>query len=176
MMRTRILENEGILKAVGATCYNLPFMDRQYPSSRHDASDIAKAVLTHVGADAVFFVPLAEGTLWRHPDHVLVREVGISLFHKGRDVSFYADVPYMSMPRKIRGRYKKHIARRASNSVGTAVSVDVYELPPDERIRKREAMRQYKSQYSMTNIASLGMLGRKANTTWEVVCTPTGHR
>lgn len=172
MMSKRIRENETVLKENGILYLNLPYLDKQYPSSSRDIPGIANAVLSQAGqvnSDTVFFAPLAGSKLWRHPDHVTIREVGKFLLSKGKNVSFYADIPYMRIPAHTRAGYKRRMSQRASKLIGTGFLTEVSGLNASDQRLKQKAMRQYGSQYKTINLASLGMLGRKANTQREIV-------
>lgn len=169
MMRKRIHENEDICKEIGVNCYNLSYKDKQYSPAKRNVPGIVDAILAHADNDAAFFAPLAGSKVWRHPDHVTARDVGISLLNTGRKVSFYADIPYMQMPINLSESYKKRITQKASKLIGHSVLTEISELHAADQILKSIAMRQYKSQYKMTNFMAFGTLGRRANIQREIV-------
>lgn len=169
MVRKRIHENEAALSDIGVSCRNLPYVDRQYSYTNHDVPELANAILSQVDHTAAFFAPLAGSRVWRHPDHITVREVGKFLLAQGKKVSFYADLPYMQMPIRPSDRYKHRVSQRASRLIGTPFVAQVSELNARNQTLKRKAMHQYESQYKMTNIFSLGTLGRHANIGREMV-------
>ncbi len=168
MMQGRLRENTAIFKDVGVTFRNLEFLDGQYKAPERSVPDIARAVLAHVDSDATFYAPLAGSALWRHPDHVTIRELGKYLLQQGRKVSFYADIPYMQMPSSPSSNFTQRISARASKLIGVGLTAEVTELDAPAQIRKRNAMRQYGSQYNMINLVSLGMFGRDVNVQREV--------
>ncbi len=168
MMHKRIHENESVFKKIGAAHYNLSYLDSQYPSVARDIEDIARSILAHAHENTVFYAPLASGRLRRHSDHITIRELGVFLLSQGKKVSFYADIPYTLMPAHPNQDYVRRISQRASQLVGINLSAKISELDDKDQVRKREAMKQYKSQYTMINIASLGALGRKTNVMREI--------
>lgn len=168
MMRSRLEENEAVLASIGVSGCNLDFLDGQYGHSQRNISEIADSVLAMAGQNAVFLAPLAGSLLWRHPDHVVVRTLGTYLLGKGKEVAFYADLPYMQMPACSATAYVARMSKRASKIIGVQLSAEVHTLNVSEQSRKRTAMRQYQTQFTMTNLVSLGTLGRKANSQREV--------
>lgn len=167
MTELRLQENKAVLDGLGITFHNLSYLDRQYRPGGRDIPAIAETILKKVGKDVVFFAPLAGGALWRHPDHVTVRRVGEYLAAQGYGVSFYADIPYMQMPFYTPADYERHMAWRAQRILGYPVRAEIVAM--DDGVRKRQAMRQYRTQYSMANLVSCGTLGRRANVRYEAV-------
>ncbi|HUD10449.1 MAG TPA: hypothetical protein VMR28_02130 [Candidatus Saccharimonadales bacterium] len=169
MMRKRLQENKLALSGTVATYRNLTYLDQQYQPPKYDIAEIANTILAQVDSEAQFYVPLAGAKLWRHPDHVTVRSVGKFLLSRGRKVSFYADIPYMQMPSNPSRNYKNRVHKRAIDLIGTALSIEIYELSHQQQIQKLKAMLQYESQYKITNLASMGTLKRRANVQRELV-------
>jgi len=169
MMRVRTKENQAALDSTPASYLSLNYLDNQYRTGKLDIAEIANNILSLVSPETHFFAPLAGSKLWRHPDHIIVREVGKFLLGQGKKVSFYADVPYMQMPSRVSESYKKQLAKRFHNLFGAKPSVEIYGLSKEEQSSKLEAMMKYQSQYKMTNLVSLGTLRRKANLEREVL-------
>jgi hypothetical protein len=157
---------------MGVPFYSLSYIDNQYRPDKHEVVEIAQTILSRASNDAEFFAPLAGSKIWRHPDHIMIRDVGKYLLNQGKKVSFYADIPYMQMPRRPSARYINRMSQRASKLIGTNISVEVSELSPYDQTSKRKAMLEFESQYKMTNLASLGTLGRSVNVQREVVSKP----
>lgn len=168
MMRDRRQENDATLKEAGVSFVNLDFLDGQYQSSKRNIAEIANAVVAQVGNDTTFYAPLAASRVWRHPDHVAVREVGKYLQRQGKTVAYYADIPYMQMPIRPTRGFIRQLNKRACKLIGMQLSAEVTEFDVQAQARKRNAMRQYGSQYTMTNFTALGTLGRKVNVQREV--------
>lgn len=175
MMQKRRAENETVFQRLGVVFYNLNYLDGQYHPSHRDIPKIAKAVLEKADSNVAFLVPAAASHLWRHPDHITVREVGKYLATQGKDVAFYADVPYMQMPERQSAGYERRMARRAGRYVGVPMTTEIVELPAEVQLSKREAMRSYGTQYKMMNVATFGMLGRDANVQREVIFRETAQ-
>ena len=173
MMQKRIEENKSALSATSNSYRNLDFLDHQYISTKKDLlQEITDNVLSLASPDSHFFVPLAMGNLWSHPDHIMVREVGVLLLSRGEKVSFYADVPYMWIPSRLSKKYKERVIKKLGHFFNKDFSVQVFELNKDEQNNKLLAMKKYRSQYNMTNLVSLGTLKRKANLQREVYFSP----
>lgn len=169
MMSRRLRENEAVFCDLQVTSYTFEYLDRQYSSKFVDVQEVAKSVLAKVSVEALYLAPLAGSLLWRHPNHIFVREVGKLLATQGNEVAFYADIPYMQMPLRSSAEYKKQMARRGSKYLGSPTEVEIIELSLEDQALKHNAMRQYRTQYKMTNLACFGALGRKANVQREVV-------
>ena len=171
MMMKRKLENKSALDGTGTSYRNLSYLDKQYRSSKLDILEITNNILLLASSESQFFAPLALGKLWKHPDHVIVRNVGKLLLSQGRKVSFYADVPYMQMPKVVTEKYKERI-EKFHIFFNTKLLIQVHELSKDQQNMKLEAMMKYRSQYKMSNLISLGTLKREANLKREVLFIP----
>lgn len=168
MMHKRLKENSDILSGLEVHSINLDYLDRQYKPGDYSQPEMADHILTQIKDKSVFFAPIAASPLWRHPDHITVREVALELLKRGETVSFYADIPYMQMPYYPEKSYIDHLNHRSAKLLKMNTSTEIIKLAPRDQVLKRQAMRQFESQYTMTNLTSIGTLGRKANTKLEV--------
>lgn len=168
MMRRRQQENRQALNPTGAELINLKFLDAQYDRLKPTVEQIVEAILKAVAEPASFLVPLAGSHLYRHADHVLVRQVGLALLSRGYTVSFYADAPYMTLPTELSRKAAEALAARASQLVGRPLKAELVRLSQDQLAAKRAAMAKYASQARMTNFTSLGGLSRVAKTAYEL--------
>lgn len=168
MMQKRLQENAAVFDRFGVTFHNLDYLDRQYRPSKRDIAEMADAILAVADKDSTFFAPLAGSKFYRHPDHIAVREVGKRLLDQGRNVSFYVDIPYMQTPARPTPELLRRMSQRASKIIERQCSATVTEISEQEQAGKREAMHTYQSQYTMTNLAALGTLGRTANVQREI--------
>ncbi len=170
MVLKRIEENKTVLKANEVKSYNFNFLDRQYRQDKLDVSKIVNSILKKTSEeDIVYYAPLAGSKLWRHPDHIALREVGKELLKKGESVYFYADIPYMQMPSRTYESYIKEMDKRASALLDRIVSTKIIQLTSKDQKAKVKAMKQYKTQYKMTNLTSFGSLSRRKNIEKEII-------
>jgi LmbE family N-acetylglucosaminyl deacetylase len=174
MMHERRHENE-IAVAISNTDrpqLYLDFLDNQYRSTSLLVNNIVKDVLEKSPKNCSFLVPLAASAIYRHPDHILVRKVGVGLYKLGRNVSFYPDSPYTTLPRRANQNSIARIKKSAEKTLGISISIELNKLSNDQQIRKRQAMRAYRTQYTATNLNSFGGLGRIARRDYEVTIKP----
>ena len=167
MIKSRIAENELAVNPVGAKTIYLDFLDAQYRHSIEDPKKIADEIVKQTADNDRFTFNLA-GSAWCHKDHIIVRKAGVELLNRGRNVSFYADIPYMNLPRKPYPMYIKDLERRAEKLVGRPMKAVAVDLNPDVYESKMAAVKQYKSQYAVTNITSFGRLGRYLGRRYEI--------
>lgn len=169
MMRRRRQENQAALSQTGAKIIDLDFLDAQYHRTKPTIEDIANAVLASVPRGVSFMAPLAGSRLYRHVDHVLVRQVGLELRRRGYAVSFYPDSPYMTLPRHFSLAFQRRLAKRANQILGNKVTARQLKLSDDQLISKWQAMADYASQARMTNVTSLGGLSRLSRRSYELI-------
>ena len=129
-------------------------------------------IVSNTPDDSIFLAPLAASPLRRHADHILARETALHLLKQGRGVNFYPDAPYMNLPSSGREQSLHKIVRRAEHSLGFAVTAKVKKLDAHELGIKCRSMQAYKSQYVMTDLFSLGGLGRIGRRNYELVFEP----
>jgi hypothetical protein len=168
MMHKRLSENKTVLKNTGVNYINFDYLDRQYKPVKYNVAEMADRLLAQIKSNPVFYAPLAGGKLWRHPDHVTIRDLGKELKKRGKKVIFYADIPYMQMPFGPISAYRVRMSRRASKLLKFKLTARISELNNLEQKLKNESMHEFKSQFKATNLMSFGTLGRQANCKWEV--------
>ncbi len=162
-------ENTEIISQTLASVKYLDFLDNQYRSTKLSPEEITKKIIKSTPRDSSYLVPLAASHFFRHPDHLLLRQVGVILNGLGRKVSFYPDLPYMGVPKKVSTLYLQRLSKRSSKLLSLTLLATFNKLSPDELLDKNKAMRSYESQYKMTNISSLGRLGFLAKRDYEVI-------
>ena len=168
MMEARRQENEIALKGLGVTIVNLDFLDNQYINEARDEADLYNQIRSRVAKTDTVYAPIAASKLYRHPDHVLLREIGLKLKKQGYRVVFYADIPYMQIPKKPGAAYLRRLERRIVSFTGEKLKVSVISLDKNEVMEKNSAMKAYETQFTITNLTSFGMLGKKANIQSEI--------
>ena len=175
MVINRREENENALQNTGCSIQNLDYLDQQYRgnTSKVDIDQVVHTILDISPKDAIFLAPLAASRLFRHQDHVITRNIGVRLFHEKKQVQFYPDSPYMSLPTKPNTKYSAKLGGIAEEIVGQKVTVIEQILSVSEQIKKLRALEAYQSQYKMTNLISLGGIKRIVRRPFELVITPS---
>ena len=168
MMAVRRAENKTALKDEVAEIINLNFLDHQYAHKQVDIETIWKELRKHITKQDVLFVPIAASRIFRHVDHVALRDLGVHLFNEGFRVKFYTDIPYMRIPNIVNVRYLSKLERKVKIITGLESRATVVVLDNAIFAKKRAAMRAYKTQYRITNLSSFGSLSRKANIVHEI--------
>ncbi|HET9098287.1 MAG TPA: PIG-L family deacetylase [Candidatus Saccharimonadales bacterium] len=171
MMLKRRQEDIRALKLISPESpIHLNFLDHQYASGdRPSIEEMAKEIITKAPAGCVFLAPLAASRVRRHPDHILIREIGLYLRKQGHEVRFYPDSPYMFLPKVLNPRAGNKLRQTAASMLGGAVEISMYKLRPAETQLKCRALHMYKSQYRLVNINSLGGLTRVCRRNYEII-------
>ena len=91
LVRMRHQEDREALSLVGRDSITLDFTEDQYRTEPVTAGQLRDALLAQVTSAASVLAPAAIGA---HPDHELVRDVGLLLADNGWTVELYADMPY----------------------------------------------------------------------------------
>jgi LmbE family N-acetylglucosaminyl deacetylase len=91
-VRRRIAEDRAALARLGRDAVYLPVLDQQYLDGR--AATAAEALTGLARAVGAASRVLACGGIDGHPDHILVRDMGVALLRAGMPVTFYADYSY----------------------------------------------------------------------------------
>ncbi len=172
MVSMRIKENNAALRETSASIKNLDFLDNQYHSAKISIDEIVKIILASTPSDSSYLAPLAGSHLFRHPDHVMLRDVGVMIKGLGKKVCFYPDLPYMSIPKNAKPQYLQKLSEQASKLLGFPVSATAKKLSQGELAAKNRAMSSYASQFNMTNITSIGRLSILAKRDYEVILQP----
>jgi LmbE family N-acetylglucosaminyl deacetylase len=168
MMEARRQENETALRGLGVTIVNLDFLDNQYMNEARDEDELYNQLKARVAKSDTIYAPIAASKLYRHPDHVLLRDIGLQLKKEGFQVSFYADIPYMQIPQKPGNAYIDRLERRIFSLTAEKLKVSVISLDKKEVRKKVAAMKAYETQFTITNITSFGGLSKKANIQSEI--------
>jgi len=149
-MSARLKEDEAALSLAGRRAEHLGFMDNQY---RHTPpEDLLAAVQPRIPHDAEVLAPAGIGG---HPDHELVRDAGLALAATGTTVTFYADLPYATefgWPCWMTGETPdpfRNVDAYWARFVPEGYEPQPIELSEKERAAKINAMRAYRTQFSM---------------------------
>ncbi len=170
-MKIRIQENENVSNLLGFKTLNLGFLDKQYKKS-NDPADIKNKILQYIDkSDSVIYAPIAMSSLYRHADHILIRNIAIDLFSEGFRVIFYADIPYMDTSKIITNKIFESLKEKTGNDFTS----ETITLSRSSIKNKFNTMRLYKSQYMMTNLTSLGRLSNTHYFSKEVLFKPTAY-
>ena len=174
IVATRRHENEEALALAAAQAINLDFLDRQYqPFSPRNIEEIVDRIEDTSIADAALLAPIGIGTHFRiHPDHIDTRKVGIELMDRGRDVSFYADLPYLLPLRNLSEWPCDLPKKRIERALKMPIIIDPYELTQEEQVRKQEALSKFVTQMPMVKKLALGALSSVDAYRWEVIIRP----
>lgn len=167
-MEARRQENETALRGLGVTIVNLDFLDNQYMNEARDEEELYNQLKARVAKTDIIYAPIAVSRLYRHPDHVLLRDIGLQLKKEGYKVNFYADIPYMQIPQKPGNAYVDRLERRIFSLTAEKLKVSVISLDKNEVRKKVAAMKAYETQFTITNITSFGGLSKKANIQSEI--------
>lgn len=173
MVQRRRRENDQIFKTLGVKAEYLSFLDNQY---RHDnlmPHEIVTAVLELSPDNSSYLAPLAGSKIMRHKDHILVREAALQLITQGRKVAFYPDIPYMYLPPTSTAKSLDRLTDRMSDILGISLKLQIHRLDAEQVNAKANAMRSYGSQWSMTNLTSLGWLKIASERHYEITLIPT---
>jgi LmbE family N-acetylglucosaminyl deacetylase len=156
----------------------LGFLDNQYRRADNVplVSDLANLIDKSTPKTATIFAPLALSRIYRHPDHVLGRLTALELYKRNYRVRFYPDQPYMSLPSKPREPKIKRTQDLAKKVLGLSLVAQVVPLSEDQLMLKHEAMKAYRSQYTLLNVPTLGAMDRISKRPYELIFTPAGEQ
>ena len=166
MMKQRISENQHAFSRFNVKLTDLDFLDNQYRKTDLNDLDIADRLGHLMPENTTVYAPLALSRLFRHPDHVLVRDAAMKLRHNRRLI-FYPDMPYMRPTAKPDITANK-IANLAFDSLGIRLKPRIIRLTPEDITQKAKLIKSYTTQYFMTNLVSLGGLGRASRIGYEL--------
>jgi len=160
MMNLRKQENDIALSKTNAIYKYLDFLDNQYRKVKISRDKLFFQILNEIPKDEkpLILVPLANGLLYKHPDHLLLQEVGIKLANRKFRVAFYPDVPYMYYPSHASDKYINKLVSKASRALNLELKPVVNQLTNDDIINRLKAAKSYKTQYKMTNLVSFNTL------------------
>lgn len=173
MVQMRLAENQTAMGFSGNPNQQLflGLLDAQYRhgSGELSVSDLADNIEKDTPKNSLFFAPLAISRIFRHPDHVRIRKVGLELLRRGHKVGFFPDYPYMTTPQKPKSEKLNQIRIRAEKELGISLTFEILELTSEQLETKRNAMKAYKTQYRVINIETLGALTRLGKQKYELV-------
>jgi LmbE family N-acetylglucosaminyl deacetylase len=151
-VRARAHEDRAALAFAARSAVDLDILEWQYRVAPVTPAFVAEQIASVLGACDTLYAPLA---LDAHVDHVLAREAALCLRSTSADVRLYADLPHgltrgwpTWVARDGRPEVDATWARATADAVpcGLRLHRDVRELPEDERRRKLEAVRAYRTQ------------------------------
>ncbi len=169
MMIQRIAENKQALTGFKVQLIDLDFLDNQYRKINISKNDIASKLDSLIPKDSTIFAPLALGQLYSHPDHKLVREAALML--KNRRLIFYPDVPYMKLSTDNNKTAAK-IVKLARDSLNIKLKPVINHLTQEDVASKINLIKNYDTQYTMTNLMSFGGLTRIKKLNYELFFNP----
>lgn len=169
MILRRRLENYNALKDTTASLIYLDFLDNQYLHSKLLDMNIEKEITGYLNKNVPILFPLAISKIYRHPDHIALRKIGVKLANKGYNVVFYPDIPYMILPKHPSDKYLEELLTRSSQNIGINLEITKVVITKKELTNKYQAATKYKSQYSITNLVSFGRLSKLLKLNYELL-------
>jgi LmbE family N-acetylglucosaminyl deacetylase len=154
-VRMRLAEDREALALAGREGTYLDFVERQYGAEQPSVDELARAIDERIPPSTALVAPAGIGG---HSAHVLTRAAALRLGGEGQPVSFYAELPYATefgWPSWVTGDEPDPF-----RDVDAAWAADVeplleagyrahaVTLTDEQRRRKIEAMRRYRSQLS----------------------------
>jgi len=172
MVKARRHENELALDKTKATNIYLDFLDKQYRTKININNQVKKNMTQYLNKKSKILFPIALSSNYRHPDHTLLRDIGIELLDQNYNLVFYPDIPYMNLPKNINNKHIDQLINRIQDKLNLSVDIQVLKLSEEERQAKHAAALKYSSQYRMTNIVSLGRLTKLTKANYELLFIP----
>ena len=162
MVAKREVENKNALRITKTKNINLEFLDAQYRTTKDDLDGLYREIKKIIPTGSTVYVPLAMSTLFAHPDHVLIRDIGLKLIEHDIAVFFYPDQPYMRLWSKSKLRKPKltKLTNKFAYQLNQNLQYRVERFKKDELALKKMAMHKYQSQYFYTNLFSANGLNR----------------
>lgn len=170
MVEKRATENISALKLVKAKNLNLDYFDAQYRTTKDDLDGLYTNLKKNLNQDSIVYAPLALSKLFAHPDHIIVRDIGLDLFKAGYKVVFYPDQPYMRFPAHTKLRKSTILKKtnKLSTKLGYKLEYRVERLLKADLALKKQAMHKYESQYFFTNLFSANGLNHLTHQRYEL--------
>ncbi len=173
VMSARIRENERALAVASTEAVNLDFLEREYRDTQPSIAEIADRIESVSSHDALLIAAAGIGKYGRsHVDHVITRQVGRELLARGRNVSFFVDIPYMLPVMRMSHWPERLQIEEIERELDLDIEIEPVELTEDEQRRKQEASRTYETQFARTNRAAFGALSRNNAYRWEALIHP----
>ena len=173
IMAERISENTKALAIGWTESLDLKYIERAYRDNPPTPIEIADNIEKLSQPNALFIAAAGLGRYGRsHDDHVITRSVGKELLQRGRDVTFYVDIPYM-LPLLHMHRWPERLPLDSiKKQLDMDLEIESCELTADEQMRKLQAARTYVTQFKRTNRAAFGAFSRKSTYKWEALIHP----
>lgn len=173
VMSARIREDEQALAIASTEAVNLDFLEREYRDTQPSIAEIADRIESVSSRDALLIAAAGIGKYGRsHVDHVITRRVGRELLDRGRNVSFFVDIPYMLPIMRMSHWPERLPVEKIKQELDSDVEIEPIQLTQDEQHRKKEASRTYETQFARTNRAAFGALSRNSAYRWEALIRP----
>jgi LmbE family N-acetylglucosaminyl deacetylase len=171
-IEARTAENTAALLPTNANACNLPFLDTVFRRPDElQAEDIHERLTDVLDPHAVIYAPVGFSFTFKHADHILLREVGKRFAAQGREVCYYADIPYCLDPDMLT-RWPEHLPMTNIHALlGREVHVVPVELTPEAQAQKYDAVRTYASQFDRNNALSGHVFDKPAMYEWEAIIT-----
>jgi len=173
-MHARLAEDEEALALAGRRADSLVFLDAQYREAA--PTGIVEAVNERLRDDAAVFAPAGIGG---HPDHELIRDVGLALAADGRRVSLYGDIPYATefgWPPWMTGddpEPLREVDAYWARFVPEGYAPFPVELDDTQQRRKVAAMRTYRTQFPILEAGPLRRLTHPTLVPFELIWVRT---
>lgn len=148
-------ENNAALRPTGALSLNLPFKDTVFRQEGElSPEELSEHLAKILYKDSQVLAPIGFSFSYWHPDHVLTREAAKLLMHMGKQVTYYADIPYVLKPGMLSGWPNQLPTEAIKRILDTDVEVLPIELDDDTCNDKEAAVKTYASQFSRNNSLS----------------------
>ena len=171
MMQRRQLENK--IALAGFSNLGLDYLDKQYRKNNLPVKELVSVIKPYCSKYDQTICPIAGSAIFKHPDHVLIRQVGVSIHHQGGKVAFYPDIPYMTLPNIPSATFLRQLERKTSALVGLNLQAHVCLLTDEELRTKIIASQAYKSQLAAVNLISGGRLKKYLRYKYEILLVPS---
>jgi LmbE family N-acetylglucosaminyl deacetylase len=174
-MRLRLEEDRAALALAGRHAQNLDFLESQY---RDEPPNLVEPIRESVADAQRVFAPAAIGG---HSDHELVRDAALALAGEGREVLFYADLPYATefgWPAWMSGEEPdpfRDVDVFWARFVPDGYAPRPVELSEEQQRTKVAAMRTYRTQFSMLEAGPLRRLTHPELVRFESVWIRSGR-
>ena len=156
-MVLRRQEDFEVLRSLGCFPLHFDFLDNQYRQGPLTVEELYAALPQAVFDGSAVYAPAAIGG---HPDHCLIRDVGLLLASQGVPVQLYADIPYAvryGWPPWVNAReplcylnvdayWEMYLDDIMKN--GHRLTPKIWQLSPFETDEKVRMMRMYRTQYT----------------------------
>ncbi len=171
-IEARAAENIAALLPTQADIYNMTFLDTVFRRPDElQAEDIHERLTDILDPHATIYAPVGFSFTFKHADHILLREVGKLFAAQGRDVRYYADLPYCLDPDSLK-RWPEHLPKTNIRALlGGAVHIAPVELTTEAQAQKYSAVRAYTSQFNRNNGLSGHVFDNPATYEWEAIIT-----